>query len=175
MTAPYRLRFKRSEVKVLLEHAKRCNRHAPTYDQMYDPQYRFDGRSPEEGVLPTSEDVDYTKVPFGLWLVADHGVYLMSNGEPHDILESEHIRIAYAEGINPDADEFDAWWEAKNAAMGGDDQVVYIEGEDLGRAMTLPGRYFDLMVQTDGQSLTEYEFSVDPESGHGGLAQRQEE
>lgn len=56
-----------------------------------------------------------------VFLAGDHGVYLMSNGEPRD-KRCDHPRrnfVAYAKGINPETDA--GWWEAKRDSYGADD------------------------------------------------------
>lgn len=49
------------------------------------------------------------------WLVGDHGVYVMHNGQT----EGENA-ICYAEECNPETDP-DGWYETKRATFGGDD------------------------------------------------------
>lgn len=52
-------------------------------------------------------------------LVHDQGVYLMSNGEPRDIVEGESSFVAYANGTNPKT--AGEWWDNARALVGGDD------------------------------------------------------
>jgi hypothetical protein len=52
-------------------------------------------------------------------LVHDEGVYLMSNGEPRDIVEGESSFVAHAKGCNPKTDP--DWWDYSRALVGGDD------------------------------------------------------
>lgn len=60
-----------------------------------------------------------------LWVVGDHGVYLMSNGEPAlTRYEKDQVtknKVVYARECNPDTMSFDEWWSAKRASFGGDD------------------------------------------------------
>jgi len=65
----------------------------------------------------------------GLWLVGDQGVYLMSNAHPKDEIAGDSV--CYAEGCNPDKDDFDTWWANKNRIFGGDDGVEFISMRDL--------------------------------------------
>jgi hypothetical protein len=52
-------------------------------------------------------------------LARDHGVYLMSNGQPPDILTDERRFVAYAKGCDPLRDPH---WRAKSSDLvGGDD------------------------------------------------------
>jgi len=126
-----RLHFELALVQRLLAHAKNAPEHRPTFDQMCDGQFRrdgttfdFDGSSAE---FPTSEDVDPAKIPAGLWLVGDRGVYLMSNGAPPLLLSgssSSHV-VAYAAECDPRSPG--GWWDVKRAAFGGDDGTVFLE------------------------------------------------
>ncbi|MFK4534301.1 hypothetical protein ABIA00_002484 [Bradyrhizobium ottawaense] len=52
-------------------------------------------------------------------LVHDQGVYLMSNGQPRDIVKGQTSFCAYAEGCHPDRDAH--WYETARALVGGDD------------------------------------------------------
>jgi hypothetical protein len=90
-----RLTFNKNIVKQLREHAASATTHRSTYGQ--------DKPGP------------------GLWLVGDEGVYLMSNGHPHQDL------VAYAKQCNPKTMPFDQWWAAKQATFGGDDGVEFID------------------------------------------------
>lgn len=69
-----------------------------------------------------------------LFLVHDHGVYLMSNGLPRDLVAgsgSERSRVAYAEGCDPTVGEFDDWYSTSRDLVGGDD---FVETLPLGDA-----------------------------------------
>jgi Protein of unknown function (DUF3085) len=81
--------------------------------------------APTQGGIP-----DWSKVQGGraamnvpaqpnVILVHDQGVYLMSNGEPRDIVMGTRSFCAYAKGCNPDKDE--DWHETANRLVGGDD------------------------------------------------------
>ncbi|WP_249151222.1 DUF3085 domain-containing protein [Bradyrhizobium liaoningense] len=52
-------------------------------------------------------------------LVHDQGVYLMSNGQPRDIVKGQTSFCAYAQGCHPDRDA--DWYETARALVGGDD------------------------------------------------------
>ena len=54
-----------------------------------------------------------------LWLVHDHGVYLMSNGLPRLQDGNGRSRVVFAEGCDPGKDP--QWWEASDTLVGGDD------------------------------------------------------
>lgn len=58
----------------------------------------------------------------GLFFVHDSGVYLMSNGNPGDVLKEDvGVYVAYADGCNPNIGEFDDWYNASRELVGGDD------------------------------------------------------
>lgn len=63
----------------------------------------------------------------GLWLVGDHGVYLMANTSDgiHNskMQKGDKHFVVYADECNPDKMEFDEWWANKRASFGGDDGV----------------------------------------------------
>lgn len=142
------LTFSAAEVKRLYQHSQAATEHSPSFSQALDPKMHKGGvmldsegkevkldrkGAPIDG-WPDSKNVDTTKVPAGLWLVGDQGVYLMSNGTPGDRISVEgdggpgrerHF-VAYAAECNPDKLEFDDWWDAKNRIFGGDDGSDYL-------------------------------------------------
>lgn len=71
----------------------------------------------------------------GLWLVGDHGVYLMPNtadGVHHSKLGKDDRRlVAYARECNPDTMEFDDWWENKRRSFSGDDGVEFLDLKEI--------------------------------------------
>ncbi len=71
----------------------------------------------------------------GLWLVGDHGVYLMpntTNGKHHALLGKDDRRlVVYAKECNPDRMEFDDWWENKRSSFGGDDGVEFLNLQEI--------------------------------------------
>lgn len=126
-----RLHFESALVERLLTHATNAPEHRPTFDQMCDGQFRRDGKSFDfdgsSADLPTSEDVDATKIPAGVWLVGDSGIYLMSNGAPPLLVDGagpSHV-VAYAAECDPRGGG--DWWDTKRAAFGGDDGTVFLE------------------------------------------------
>lgn len=157
------LEFAAEEVAVLLEHSRRCAKHQPSFDQLYDPKYRFDGKVPTDQDSPTSDDVDLLRIPWGLSLVADDGVYLISSGLPRDIItpdtrnpENGRSRVAYAKGINPELEVFDTWWDRKRYVCGVDDQVVPIDGEALVTALSASGEVLKIRVSNNGSYITSF-------------------
>lgn len=71
----------------------------------------------------------------GLWLVGDHGVYLMPNttdGIHHAKLGKDDRRlVVYARECNPDKMEFDDWWDNKRQSFGGDDGVEFLDLKEI--------------------------------------------
>ena len=55
-----------------------------------------------------------------LLLVKDQGVYFMASIGARTP-EGRQKFLAYAVGCNPDADDFDAWWDLAHTELGGDD------------------------------------------------------
>ena len=128
-----RLHFDLAVTQRLLDHSKAAPERSPICDQLYEGRFRRDGKDADLDNLsadnfPTADDVDPMKIPAGLWLVGDHGIYLMSNGQPPLRLETgESLNIvAHAPEADPRINP-EGWWEAKRAAFGGDDGVVFLE------------------------------------------------
>lgn len=88
------LRFKKSDLQPLIEHAKNAPEHVTDHSG--------------EQLGP------------GLFLVKDQGVYLMSNGIPgHKRADGERHQVVYAQGLNPETDP--DWYDAAHYLCGGDD------------------------------------------------------
>ena len=127
-----RLHFDLAQVRQLLDHSRTATERSPSLEQLYEGRFRRDGKDADLNNLtaanfPTADDVDPARIPPGLWLVGDQGVYLMSNGRPAllvDPADSRHV-VAHAVEANPGAG-VDAWWDVKRAAFGGDDGVVFL-------------------------------------------------
>lgn len=135
-----KLLFNVAEVRRILEHAQNSDTHCPTFGQCMDGRYRIDGRDWDRsnglGSLSVKQ-VDKGKVPAGLHLAGDQGVYLMSNGEPPQqdpAHEDTHAVVSYALGINPEVDA--DWYEAKRSMFGGDDGLEFIPAEGVAAAMS---------------------------------------
>jgi len=84
---------------------------AATYGGFRNPYY---GLRPGEGEEPE------------IWLVGDHGVYLMSNGKLPD---GARPLVVYAEQCDPTTS--DDWLYIKRATFGGDDGVEFLDGAYL--------------------------------------------
>ncbi|RMD64009.1 DUF3085 domain-containing protein [Candidatus Parcubacteria bacterium] len=79
---------------------------------------------PESGLM-NPEDVDTSKIPPAIWLVKDHGVYLMSNGLPGN---GEKSPVVYAEEMDPDSNP-DDWYVRAEAVFGGDDCCIALSAD----------------------------------------------
>ena len=121
------LKFDLREVAPILEHSEKSPEHKGIYGDM-----RF--------AKP------------GLWLVHDQGVYLMSNGKPSQEdtskPEGENLRVAYAEGCEPNADSFD-WYQRSRDEVGGDDFVEYIAAKDVRKAIDSGMRWMNVKVSSE--------------------------
>jgi hypothetical protein len=111
------LKFKAADVKRVLLHALQSKDWTPK---------ALDYGNEANGWTPTYD----TPKP-AVILVHDDGVYLMSNGNPRDIIEGEdkpgkgRSFVAYAEGCNPLVDE--DCWEMARALVGGDDFADHLD------------------------------------------------
>ena len=138
-----RLHFDATLVRRLLEHSAAAPARAPTMEQMFKGRFRRDGQDLAADALPldawpSEADVDSAnnpaKVPAGLWLVGDEGVYIMSNGRPALLVDTgpRHLTAPAAE-CDPERDPH-GWWTTKCATFGGDDGVVFL-GRAFGEAL----------------------------------------
>jgi hypothetical protein len=131
------LRFDLTIVRRLLDHTRNSHEWMPTYR----------GAHAEPG----------------LWLVADHGVYLMSNGQPaidakgHPIPVGDTSRarrlIAMAEGCDPEVDAFDDWWAIHNALQGGNDFLEFVPLEDVDRVVRSCKEHLIVVADREGWCL----------------------
>lgn len=128
-----RLHFDLALVQRLLDHSKAATERSPSFDQLYEGRFRHDGKDADldnlcAGHFPTADDVDPAKVPPGLWLVGDAGIYLMSNGRPQLLANPATSQSVVAPAVEADpASGIGNWWEMKRAAFGGDDGVVFLD------------------------------------------------
>ena len=73
-----------------------------------------------------------------LLMVGDHGVYIMTGGakpKGKKVGEEQGWPVAYAEGCNPDVDEFDDWWALKGATWGNDDGSIHWDAGEVGKML----------------------------------------
>lgn len=148
------LSFNLKDVKELVEHARNSEEHSPTFSQMLDPQYAKDGTpemTDEEMFKSGHRHVDYKKIPAGLFLVKDSGIYLMSNGHPGLKLDETRHKVVYAKGYNPDTDE--DVWEKSRWAVGGDDFSEFIPLEWFDISEKEGKRTFSIRMTETSMSL----------------------
>jgi hypothetical protein len=153
----YPLLFEVKTLRTLLDHTRGASERRATFSQLVDGRYRLDGRDWVQGrdsdETLTEAYVDRRKIPPGLTLVGDHGVYLMSNGLPPLQDPSPEISrslVAYALGINPEQDSM--WLDAKRAAFGGDDGTEPIDLESIEAAIegAAPESYLHMRIWPKG-------------------------
>jgi hypothetical protein len=76
----------------------------------------------------------------GLWLVGDHGVYLMANTKdgPREKARKKDDKafVVYAKECNPDTTE--EWWDVKRASFGGDDGVEFLSLREIEGLISKP-------------------------------------
>lgn len=125
------LTFDLAQVKPLAEHAAAAAEHSPTFGQHFDRKFWKEGvgkLSDEEIFARQGEHLDLSKIPAGLLLVKDHGIYLMSNGHPGLMRgDGEGHQVCYAAGHNPDINE--DWYDSASHAVGGSDFQEFIDLE----------------------------------------------
>jgi hypothetical protein len=85
----------------------------------------------------------YGKVlPPSVMFVKDEGIYLMSNGDPQDIVQTTPLSlfVAYADGYDPrtSTDRGDLWHRCKDA-VGGDDFSEPLQLGDFEAVLKVPG------------------------------------
>lgn len=131
-----KLHFDRALVARLLAHAEAAETHSPTLDQLFSPEYQ---KERVIGRMPTHEDIDETRIPAGLMLVGDRGVYLMSNGKPclPDPDGAPNL-VAYAKEADPRGSSSD-WYDVKLASFGGDDGAEFLSAEVIRQALEATG------------------------------------
>jgi hypothetical protein len=131
-----KLHFDRALVARLLAHAEAAEARRPTLDQLFSPIYQ---KEPVVGRMPTADDIDETRIPAGLMLVGDMGVYLMSNGKPclPDPAGAANL-VAYAREADPRGSSRD-WLTVKVASFGGDDGAEFLSAEVIRQALDATG------------------------------------
>ena len=118
-----KLHFDHALVARLLAHATAAKEHMPTFAQSCDPAFVKDGK------------VEHTRIPAGLMLVGDDGLYLMSNGMP--ALGDPRGRanlVAYAREADPETSPEDSY-DIKRAAFGDDDGVEFLSADGIRNAL----------------------------------------
>lgn len=148
-----KLHFDRDIVVRLLAHAHDASEHTPNFSQMCERRYLKEGVVAKQ--WPGLEDIDTAKIPAGLWLVGDQGVYLMSNGRPSLRPDETSPSSLVAKAFETDPDRHpDTWYDTKVASFGGDDGCDFITAETIQSALdATQGRPFWIDVSPDGLSV----------------------
>lgn len=142
------LTFDAKHARALLEISKSSEKRGPNFEQLHDPAFWRDDLDPdrraafekdlkEKGFVMDVriDDIDTEKIPAGLWLVGDQGVYLMSNVTSEEAKAADVAHVCYADEVNPEKMPVDEWYDAKVAIFGGDDGVEFLSAEALEGAL----------------------------------------
>lgn len=145
MAAKRILTFTIAEVAPLVVDATSTKERRLSYGQQCDPALHKGGVVKKDGDgFPDASNIDRSKIPPTLWLVKDHGVYLMS---PSVMSPGQETAVlAYAHEANPDKLEFDDWYGAARAIMGGDDCCEALPIEWFQEAVKSGKRTFRLQI-----------------------------
>mgnify|MGYP001200783634 FL=1 len=127
--------FDRSLIERLLTHAEDATEHRATLTQLFDKNLRKPGYEAPEWVY--QQDLDLTKIPAGLWLVGDHGLYMMSNGLPLLACQDsgKPNLCAYAREADPEKNAVEAY-DVTRQTFGGDDGCEFLEASLVRQALT---------------------------------------
>jgi len=144
-----KLHFDRDIVARLLDHTCKALEHSPNYEQLYEDRYLKKGVTPTK--RPRPEDIDTSKIPPGLWLVGDQGIYLMSNGCPGLRSDDTGKGALVARAFETDPDRHpDTWYGTKVAAFGGDDGCEFISAGIIQQVLTITeGQAFWIDITPD--------------------------
>lgn len=172
--------FDAKRVATLLELAKNAKVRKASYAQTSDPSLWRDDLDPElrkkmlEEIHENGysfkaghEHVDPAKIPAGLWLVGDEGIYLMPNCDlPQELINAgEHIAMARETDAKILGSQEEAHM-AKLSIYGGDDGVDFLPA--AGIAPYLQGEILELDITPEGIMLLLPEPGLNtPESGRG--------
>lgn len=136
--------FDSQKIRALIEHAKASTQRRISYDQMCDPSLWRDDLPPELRAtmlaeidgngfssLVQNDHIDQAKIPAGLMLVGDEGVYIMSNGiaSPEMVAEKSHVAQCFE--TDPTLVDADVAYMNKVSIFGGDDGVEFLAIEAI--------------------------------------------
>lgn len=148
------LTFDNAALLKLLQHSFEAETRNPNFVQLGDKSLRKPGQTQKD--YGSHEDVDLTKVPPGLWLVGDEGVYVMSNGLPalkNDASGKGSVCV-YAKEADPTRNAEEARI-VKEMTFGGDDGCDFMEGEGLLRLLlAAPDRPLRVSLTPDAMTMT---------------------
>lgn len=160
-----RLTFDADLARAYLELSRKSADRRPNFSQLLDPDLWRDDMDPElrrlaladlerDGYTQRVDStlVDPLKVPVGLWLVGDQGVFLRSNAPIEEVDAAGHKRVAYADEVNPETMEFDDWYAAKRRSFGGDDGVDFLSEENL-EVLKLGAKTLEIDISEDSFAI----------------------
>lgn len=137
MAAKRILTFIVAEVKPVVEAVRTATESRVTYGQLYDRSLHKEGKIKKDANgFPDADNIDLAKVPKAVWLVKDHGCYLMPGTKLPE--GAERAQVAYAVECNPQRLSFDEWWDNCTRIMGGDDSVEALPLDWFEKAVASP-------------------------------------
>jgi len=153
--------FSLVELQPILEHARNAPKTMLTMADRANESLAKPGAQPDQFGLYDSEDIDVSLLQPSFLLVKDEGVYIMSAGDPRQLIEegSQRSLVAYAQGLHPGNA---GWYDRAVAICGGDDFGERIEVQEIddlvARMQSLLGKTPKSLVVTfiseDEMSLT---------------------
>lgn len=116
-----KLYFPIAELLPILDHAEAAPAQSVSFSQMFDKTLWKPGTVPADGGYCRTEDIDQSKLKPQIFIVKDDGVYIMSAGQPRQLIAQGEKRcvVSYADGCDPDKNP--DCWEHVRALCGGDD------------------------------------------------------
>lgn len=138
------LKFKKTEVKKLIDHTLQNPKMSPSLIHLAESQYwKPHAKASDFGFVKAS-DVDVSKIEPYLSLVKDSGIYLMSGSSKTLPGTTTMNYVVYAEGYGEDADYDDIV-----AAADGDDFGETIELSAFQKAMEMDGKYLTIILRSN--------------------------
>ena len=80
-------------------------------------------------------EIDASKIPAGIFLVGDDGIYIMSNAADQEKGADGKLPLAYADEANPETMSGEAVYDAKRRIFGGDDGVDFLPAAMIASAL----------------------------------------
>ncbi|MFX4300167.1 DUF3085 domain-containing protein [Pseudosulfitobacter pseudonitzschiae] len=165
------LTFDAVKVRALIEISKASAERRVNFEQHAETGFWREDMDPDRratlvkeledhGYVPSikDEDCDPRKIPAGLWLVGDQGVYIMANVPVTPETRASGDHVVYAAECDPTKLPFDEWYDNKRRIFGGDDGSEFLPAEMIEKALSSgPAK---LIVDIDAESVSvihEYE------------------
>ncbi|WP_370160660.1 DUF3085 domain-containing protein [Limimaricola soesokkakensis] len=154
-----RATFDADHLLELLALSETARTRRPTYAQLFDPSlWRADmeaaGRAAAvEGLRTdgcpnlTIDDLDCTRIPPGLMLAGDEGIYFMTNAvsAEMEVLRAYGRHVAYAHEADPTWMPCKEVRHAKHSIFGREDGVEFLGAEELRRGL-VPGSLYEVHI-----------------------------